>query len=205
MRESDTLVFPRPCLSMLSWLSWHTVSPCNDFMRLTEQQWIKKTMSWCLGLGGWTCMQIYKAWDLDAKDSGFGPVSYQQSMSVALKTTFSKPATLAPKSRSHRLLSHWTKKPTNTHSHLAFVFCQWERVQSAFTPRSDDSAVVRGMLLAHPLWFWWKHDTRVDPQVFTLFPAQRYDECWRSGCWHVNSFSPPLSLFRRCWVWTREW
>lgn len=106
---------------------------------------------------------------------------------------------------STQLLSHWTKKPTNTHSHLAFVFCQWERVQSAFTPRSDDSAVVRGMLLAPPLWFWWKHDTRVDPQVFTLFPAQRYDECWRSGCWHVNSFSPPLSLFRRSWVWIREW
>lgn len=60
-----------------------------------------------------------------------------------LKTTFSKPATLAPKSRSHRLLSHWTKKPTNTHSHLAFVFCQWERVQSAFIPRSNDSTVVR--------------------------------------------------------------
>lgn len=59
---------------------------------------------------------------------------------------------------------------------------QWERLQSAFIPRSNVSVLVKGIFLL-PL-----HDIWVDMLIFDPFPPQYCDVHWSWNCWCVKKF-----------------
>lgn len=68
----------------------------------------------------------------------------------------------------------WDKK-NSKHPLTSGFFLQWERVQSAFIPGSNDSAVVLGIYQFQLRSAVRENDTRVDTLIFAPFPAQCYD------------------------------